>query len=134
VSKLIPIPDELSKPFWDAINERRLIVQDCNECDTLQYPPRPTCQDCGTESMEWKEVEGKGHILSFFVVYDGRYQVRIPDQPYNVAVVALDEEPRINFYANLPGTPVKQVPIGAPVELIFEEVAPGQLIHDWKVV
>ncbi len=134
MSKLIPIPDELSKPFWDAVNEKRLIVQQCADCPTLQYPPRPTCQDCGSESMGWKEVEGKGHILSFFVVYDGRYQVRIPDQPYNVAIVALDEEPRINFYANLPGTPVKQVPIGAPVELIFEEVAPGQLIHDWKVV
>ena len=134
MSKLIPIADEMSKPFWDAINERRLTVQNCTGCNTLQYPPRPACQDCGSESLEWKEVEGKGHVLSFFVVYDGRYQVRIPDQPYNVAIVALDEDPKVNFYANLPGTTVKQVPIGAPVELIFEEVAPGQLIHDWKVV
>ena len=134
MSKLIPVADEMSKPFWDAINERRLTVQNCTACNTLQYPPRPGCQDCGSESLEWKEVEGKGHVLSFFVVYDGRYQVRIPDQPYNVAIVALDADPRVNFYANLPGTPVKQVPIGAPAELIFEEVAPGQLIHDWKLV
>ena len=134
MSKLIPVADEMSKPFWDAINERRLTVQNCTACNTLQYPPRPGCQDCGSESLEWKEVEGKGHVLSFFVVYDGRYQVRIPDQPYNVAIVALDEDPSINFYANLPGTPVKQVPIGASAELIFEEVAPGQLIHDWKLI
>ncbi|MQC48408.1 MAG: hypothetical protein DWG77_04855, partial [Chloroflexi bacterium] len=44
--KLIPIPDEVSQPFWDAVDERRLIVQHCTACDTLQYPPREACQDC----------------------------------------------------------------------------------------
>jgi hypothetical protein len=28
-----PIPDEVSKPFWDACNERRLIMQTCAQCD-----------------------------------------------------------------------------------------------------
>jgi len=132
--KLIPVPDDFSKPFWDAINEKRLTVQNCTSCNTMQYPPRPECQDCGSDKFEWKEVSGKGHILSYFITYDGRYQRRIPDQPYNVAIVSLDEDPRINFYANLPGVPVKEVPVGAPVEVIYEEAAPGQLIHDWKVV
>ena len=27
--KVIPVPDELSKPFWDAVNEKRLVVQNC---------------------------------------------------------------------------------------------------------
>jgi hypothetical protein len=26
------------------------------------------------------------------------------------------------------------VPVGAAVEATFEEVAPGQLIHEWRVV
>jgi hypothetical protein len=26
------------------------------------------------------------------------------------------------------------VPVGAAVEVTFEEVAPGQLIHEWQVV
>jgi len=26
------------------------------------------------------------------------------------------------------------VPVGAAVEVTFEEVAPGQLIHEWRVV
>ena len=134
MSKLIPVPDDLSKPFWEAINEKRLTVQNCTNCNTLQYPPRQACQHCSSDKSEWKEVEGKGHILSFFVTYDGRYQRRIPDQPYNVAVVSLDEDPGINFYANLEGVPVRQVPIGAAVEVVFEEVSPGQLIHDWKLV
>lgn len=134
MSKLIPVPDELSKPFWDAVNEKRLIVQNCTSCNKLQYPPKPKCDLCGSDSLEWKETSGRGHVLSFFVTYDGRYQVRIPDQPYNVAVITLDDDPGINFYSNLAGTPVREVPLGAPVEVTFEEVAPGQLIHEWKLI
>ncbi len=133
--KVIPVPDELSKPFWDAVNERRLVLQDCTACDMLQYPPRAACWTCGSgEGLEWKEVEGKGHISSYIVIEDGRLDRRRPDQPYNLTLITLDEDPGINFYSNLPGVPVDQVPVGAAVEVMFEEVAPGQLIHEWRVV
>jgi uncharacterized OB-fold protein len=68
------------------------------------------------------------------VSQDSRLQRRVPDQPFNIALISLDEDPRINFYSNLPGVPARQVPVGAPVEVIFEEVAPGQLIHEWRVI
>ena len=133
--KVIPVPDELSKPFWDAVNEKRLVLQNCSACEMLQYPPRQTCATCGSaENLEWKEVNGKGHISSYIVIEDGRLQRRMPDQPYNLALITLDEDQGINFYSNLPGIPVDEVPVGAAVEVMFEEVAPGQLIHEWRVV
>ena len=133
--KVIPVPDELSKPFWDAVNEKRLVLQNCDACDILQYPPSQACATCGyAERLTWKEVKGRGHISSYIVIEDGRLERRMPDQPYNLALVTLDEDPRINFYSNLPGVPVDEVPVGAAVEVIFEEVAPGQLIHEWRVV
>ncbi|MSQ07415.1 MAG: hypothetical protein EXR54_09075 [Dehalococcoidia bacterium] len=132
--KVIPAPDELSKPFWDGVNKKRLLLQNCAACDAYQYPPRETCATCGSvESLGWKEVRGRGHISSYIVIEDGRLDRRMPDQPYNLAVVTLDEDPGINFYSNLPGTPVHQVPVGAAVEVFFEEVGPGQLIHEWRV-
>lgn len=133
--KLIPVPDELSKPFWDAVNEKRLVLQYCAACHKLQYPPRKTCGTCGsTDKLEWNEVKGRGHISTYVVIEDGRLARRIPDQPYNLALITLDEDPGINFYSNLPGVPVDRVPVGAAVEVIFEEVAPGQLIHEWRLV
>ena len=133
--KVIPVPDEVSQPFWDAVNEKRLVLQDCGSCDLLQYPPRRSClQCCSAEKLAWREVEGKGHISSYILIEDGRLDRRMPDQPYNLAVVTLDEEPRINFYSNLPGVPADQVPVGAAVEVVFEECGPGQLIHEWRVV
>ena len=96
--KLIPVPDALSKPFWDAVNQRRLVLQHCDACDRLQYPPQQTCQVCNTAAgLTWKEVEGKGHIASYIVIEDGRLNRRMQDQPYNMAMVTLDADKRVNF-------------------------------------
>jgi uncharacterized OB-fold protein len=133
--KVIPVPDALSTPFWDAVNEQRLVLQHCAACDRLQYPPRVTCATCGSAAtLDWKEVNGRGHIAAAIVIEDSRLERRMADQPDNLAVITLDADPGINFYSNLPGIPVNEVPVGAAVEVIFEEVAPGQLIHEWQVV
>ena len=98
-------------------------------------PPQQACQVCNSAAgLAWKEVEGRGHIATYIVIEDGRLNRRMPDQPYNLAMVTLDADPRVNFYSNLRGTPPYKVPVGAAVEVTFEEVAPGQLIHEWRVV
>ena len=133
--KVIPVADELSKPFWDAVNERRLVLQNCTGCNKLQYPPQAACRVCGSaDNLEWKEVEGRGHVSTYIVIEDGRLNRRMPDQPYNLALVTLDEDTSVNFYSNLPGVPPYEVPVGTAVEVMFEEVAPDQLIHEWRVV
>ena len=58
-----PVPNELTKPFWDACNERRLVLQICTSCERLQYPPTRRCDECGlADSFEWKEVQGRGTL------------------------------------------------------------------------
>ena len=131
----IPVPDELSKPFWDAVNQRKLVVQHCSACNRLQYPPEKTCPGCGSaQHLSWKETSGRGTINGYIVIHDSRMRVWWPEQPYNVAIVELEEDPTINFFSNLPGTPVDEVPVGAKVQVTFEEAGPGQLVHEWKVV
>lgn len=132
--KVIPVPDAMSKPFWDAANQKKLVVQKCTACNTLQFPPRARCRPCGSDKLEWTETKGKGHITAFMVVEDGRIDRMMPDQPFNMAIITLDEDPRINFFSNLPGVPVRQVPVGAATEVIWEEVAPGQVVPEWKIV
>jgi uncharacterized OB-fold protein len=136
VPYIVPVPDEVSKPFWDAVQQRKLIVQHCTACDTLQYPPKPRCQDCNSEALDWKETSGKGHVLTRGVLEDSHLPVRAADQPLNLAVITLDDDPRINFYSNLPGTPygTANVPLGGAVEVTFEECPDGSLIHEWRLV
>ncbi len=130
-----PVPNELTKPFWDACNERRLVLQNCTYCERLQYPPTPRCSECGSDdTFEWREVEGKGRIDVCMVIRDSRIRGFRSAQPVNFAVITLEEDPGINFLSNLPGTPPGEAPIGGRVELIFEETSTGQLVHEWRVV
>jgi len=93
--KLIPVPDELSKPFWDAVNAKRLVLQHCIGRNKLHYPPQQTCHVCRSAAgLVWKEVSGGGHIATYIVIEDGRLNRRMPDQPYNLAMITLDGEPR----------------------------------------
>jgi uncharacterized OB-fold protein len=69
------------------------------------------------------------------VVHDTPVSSLIPDQPFNVATIALEEEPEVIMLSHLPGVPVDEVPIGAAVEVMFETTpATGQKIPEWKLV
>ena len=128
-------PDELTGPFWEAANEGRLVIQNCSACDRLQNPPLEACGACGSgDSLGWKEMSGRGAIYNYCVVYDCPIASLQEDQPFNLAVVTLEEDPGIQMYSSLPGTPVDDVPIGGAVEVTFEATANGQMVPEWKVV
>ena len=128
-------PDELTKPFWDAANEERLVIQNCTACNRLQHPPAPTCRQCGSgDKLEWKGMSGRAKIYNYTVVYDSPIRMLQENQPFNLAVVMLDEDPGIQMYSHLPGTPVDEVPVGAGVEVVFEASANGQKVPEWRVV
>ena len=128
-------PDELTKPFWDAANDERLVIQNCTACNRLQHPPAPTCRQCGSgDNLEWKGMSGRAKIYNYTVVYDSPIRMLQENQPFNLAVVMLDEDPGIQMYSHLPGTPVDEVPVGSGVEVVFEASANGQKVPEWRVV
>jgi uncharacterized OB-fold protein len=79
-------------------------------------------------------VSGRGTINGYIVIHDSRLRVWVPEQPYNVAVVQLEEDSAVNFFSNLPGTPADQIPVGSSVEVEFIDAGPGQKIPEWRVV
>ena len=134
--KQSPVPDALSKPFWDACNEGRLVMQTCKTCNRMQFPPEPACSECSSkENLEWREVSGRGKINGYGVMHDCRIRTLQADQPFNIALIELEDDPEITMYSHLPGTPVDEVPVGASVQVVFEETpATGQKVPEWRVV
>ena len=129
------VPDDLTKPFFDAANEGRLVVQNCTACERLNFPPRTACDLCGAgDHLEWKEMSGRGKIYNYGVVYDCPVASLKEDIPFNLAAIMLDEDPGILMYSHLPGVPADEVPVGAAVEVIFEATANGQKVPEWRVV
>lgn len=135
MAKQSPIPDDIDRPFYDGANEDKLVIQYCPNCIRYQFPPRAACTNCSNGAMQWKQVSGRGTIKSRVVVYDTPVSALIPDQPFNVATISIEEEPEILMYSHLPGVPVDQVPIGAAVEVTFEVTpATGQKVPEWRIV
>lgn len=134
--KQSPVPDGLDQPFWDACNEGRLLIQNCETCSRLQHPPESTCYQCGSaDNLEWRAVSGRGKIHSYAVMYDNSVAVLQPDAPFNCAIIELDEDPGITMFSNLPGVPLDDVPIGAAVRVIFEATPEtGQQVPEWELV
>lgn len=129
------VPDDLSRPFWEAANQGRLVIQNCTACERLHFPPRAVCDQCGSgDNMEWKQMSGKGKIYNYGVVYDCPVDTLKADLPFNLAAIMLDEDPGVLMYSHLPGTPADEVPVGGAVQVIFEETANGQKVPEWQVV
>jgi len=110
-------------------------MQTCTTCDRMQFPPTPTCTECGSgDNFEWREMSGKGKINGYCVMHDSRIRLLQADQPFNIVIVELEEDPGILMFSHLPGTPADEVPVGASVEVVFETTAgTGQKVAEWKV-
>lgn len=92
----IPAPEvtEITRPYWDALREGRLLYMRC-ACGHAWLPARRECPRCLGDRLHWEEAGGGGRLVSW-VVYHTAYSDAFKDRlPYNVAVVELDEGPRL---------------------------------------
>jgi len=102
----------------------------------MQFPPEAACVQCGSgDNFEWKEVKGKGKVHGFCTMYDSRIKLLQENQPFNIVVIELDDNPEIKMLSHLPGTPPEDVPIGSAVQLEFEDTAgTSQKVPEWRIV
>jgi len=85
----------LSQPYWDALADGLLMFQRCPHCRHAWLPAREECPSCLRDGAEWEAACGRGRLVSW-VVYHIAYHEAFADRlPYNVAVVELEEGPRL---------------------------------------
>ena len=116
----VPVPDPESAPHWAAANEGRLVVQRCARCGNHQLYPRPHCLRC-RGPVEWVEASGHGTVYSFTVIRQNFSRSFRHLIPYVVALVDLDEGPRL--MTNMVGCEPEDLVIGMPVRVRFEPVS-----------
>lgn len=88
-----PTVSALTKPFWDAAANRRLLIQKCGACGLYVFYPRPMCPHCWEPALEWTEVSGQGSLKSFSEIWKPGHPGWIPATPYLVGLVELAEGP-----------------------------------------
>ena len=131
LQKPVPIPDQITTPFWQATKEGRLTIQRCRTCGNRFFYPRERDPACLSGDLEWVTVSGKGRIYSFIVVYQPGHPAFNEDVPYIYALITLDEDVRMN--GNVKGIPIEDVEIDMQVEVYFEERG-GEMLPQWKPI
>jgi uncharacterized OB-fold protein len=117
----LPVPDGDTKPYWDAAKEHRLTIQRCQNCHEAIFYPRSLCPHCMSDRIEWIAASGKGTIYSYTVVHQS--PAAFADiVPYVVALINLAEGVRL--MSRVVDSAPADVKIGAPVEVVFEDVTP----------
>lgn len=93
--ELLPEVTELNAPFWKGLSRGEVRLQKCGKCGAHQYPAESFCYECGAQEMLWVAVAGQGTVYSFIVVHQLYHKAFKPFLPYTVAIVQLDEGPRM---------------------------------------
>ncbi len=118
MEKPVPEPDELSRFYWDAAAEGRLVVQRCSACRRYLFPPSVACPRCRTETLVPTPVSGRGRVHAFTVArqaFDPSFEI-----PYVLALVELEEDPEVRILTNLVQSDPAAVRGGVAVEVVFE--------------
>ena len=90
-----PVPDLESRPFWDALRQHRIVLQRCDSCESVRFPLMPACPHCGARGHQEVEALGGGRVHALVRVHRALTPAMRDEVPYAVAVVQLDEGPRM---------------------------------------
>jgi uncharacterized protein len=88
----LPTPDRDSRPYWAALADGRLELQQCQDCGHWTWPPRPICSHCHGFDLEWRPVRGTGTVASWITAHHAYMPSLAPFVPYTVVLVQLDEQ------------------------------------------
>jgi uncharacterized OB-fold protein len=89
------VTDLDSASFWAALRQHRVVLQRCDGCGRMRFPPVPGCPYCGATLSADVEVDGRGRLYSWVRVHRVLAPGGEGDVPYTVGVVQLDAGPRM---------------------------------------
>jgi uncharacterized protein len=82
--------------FWRCIPQRyNLKGTHCTSCGEYYFPPRNVCPNCRRETrMEEHRFKGTGTVVTFTTIYTATEDFE-RQTPYNLAIIQLDEGPKL---------------------------------------
>ncbi len=121
----LPKPTPETQAFWDACAEGRLTLQRCLDCPgrPAYFYPRPFCPTCLSRNIESFEASGRGRLHTYVIAHRGAPGF---EAPYVIAVVELEEGPRM--MSNVVGVEPapEHLPVGLALEVIWRDEQDGQ--------
>ncbi|MGF1599120.1 MAG: Zn-ribbon domain-containing OB-fold protein [Acidimicrobiales bacterium] len=116
----VPPVSTLTRPYWDAVRQQQLVLQECDACQQRLFPPKTHCPACGSGALSWRPVSGTGTIYSFTIARRPPHPVFAEQCPLAIAIVELDEGPRM--ITNIVECAPDRIEVGMAVQVAFEPI------------
>lgn len=116
IKRPLPSISDDTRFYWDGLEQGKLLIQRCKDCQTLRHPPAPVCIKCHSFNWDAQEVSGGGELYSYVVMH---YPEVPPfDYPNPVGLIELDEGVRL--IAALVGVAPGEIKIGQRLQVEFQ--------------
>ena len=125
-----PITNADSRVFWEGVARDELLLHHCKACSKLHYPPRHLCPYCWSDDLDWTPSSGKGVVYSFTVMHRAPTPNFIGRVPYVVALIDLEEGPRM--MANILGHDALATAVEDRVSVCYEVRPGGSKVPQFK--
>lgn len=121
IQKPVLRPTPETQPFWDGVKRNELVLPRCRACGELHHHPQSFCPRCLSWNLEWVKCSGRGKVYSYVVNHRPAHSIQA-QTPGVIAVVELEEGPRV--MSNLTGIEPDpaEVRVDMPVEIVFGDV------------
>jgi hypothetical protein len=120
--KPLPVPSDISRPFWDGLRAGVLCIQRCRDCGRHVFYPRSLCPYCLSEALDWVTASGRGKLYSYTIVRRAMHPAFQQDVPYVYAIVELEEGPRVT--ANVLNCPLEALRVDMALKAFYDSVTP----------
>ena len=128
---ITPDPTPTSQPFWDALDEQRVEIQRCDDCEGWVYYPRSRCSHCLSANLTWTEVSGEGTLYTYTVARQPTTSAFDGVDNLLLAVIELDEGPKVT--TTLEGVGPDDVEVGMRLAPVFVSVEDKTLLRHTAV-
>jgi uncharacterized OB-fold protein len=119
MTRFLPEPTKISKPFWDSCKAEAMEIQRCADCGIYAYYPVYVCPECASRNLEWTRVSGRGTVYTYTVAERSMFD----DAEGPVVVVLVELEEGAMMTSNIKVADPHSVHVGMSVKLAYEPVS-----------
>jgi NAD(P)-dependent dehydrogenase (short-subunit alcohol dehydrogenase family)/uncharacterized OB-fold protein len=109
-----------------AAAEGRFELQTCEDCGTVQYPPREVCHKCLSAALRWRAQGGEGELLGSTTLHHSNDLFFRERLPWRLGLVHLDAGPTLMVHLHGEvGEAPSRVRVGARLDRAGQAVLIG---------
>lgn len=121
----LPTPIDRTQPFWDGLREHKVKIQYSPSSDRWVFYPRSHAPLTLADDLEWREISGEGSLYTYTIARRPTAPDFAGDEPQIIAVVELDEGPRLT--STLVNVDEHEIAVGMRLCPVFEDVPGAEL-------